>query len=228
MGDVERITKRLAASKARLELINRKRESVDDAIKNARKLSHAAAAAKTRLLNQIFNETLNTLWKNLFVRLARFETFTPQLGEPTLNRGKIETRVTGTSKGVTPFANFAAVSSMGNLNTAALSLFMALNLVEKPKHRILLLDDPVQNMDDVHVIQFASLLRTIAHQTKRQVLLAVHERALFDYLSLELGPSRDGDSLMAIEIVRDEGLVTSSQIQVQKRTWKPDMLQFGT
>ena len=83
-------------------------------------------------------------------------------------------------------------------------------------------------MDDVHVVQFASLIRTVAYQAKRQILLAVHERALFDYLSLELGPSREGDSLLAVEISRNESPVTSSQIAAQKRTWKPDMLKFGT
>jgi exonuclease SbcC len=34
------------------------------------------------------------------------------------------------------------------------------------------------------------------------MIVAVHERALFDYLSLELSPSFPGDSLIAVELSR--------------------------
>jgi DNA repair protein SbcC/Rad50 len=60
----------------------------------------------------------------------------------------------------------------------------------------LVLDDPVQSMDDVHIAQFAALLRTLSKGTDRQLVVAVHERALFDYLTLELSPAFPGDSLI--------------------------------
>jgi exonuclease SbcC len=44
------------------------------------------------------------------------------------------------------------------------------------------------------------LLRCAAPRS--QVLIAVHERALFDYLTLELSPAFPGDSLIAVEITR--------------------------
>jgi exonuclease SbcC len=47
-----------------------------------------------------------------------------------------------------------------------------------------------------HIAQFAALLRD------RQVVIAVHERALFDYLTLELSAAFSGDSLIAVEITR--------------------------
>lgn len=47
-------------------------------------------------------------------------------------------------------------------------------------------------MDDVHIAQFAALLRTLK-QKGRQVILAVHDRQLFDYLALELSPTFNGD-----------------------------------
>lgn len=39
-------------------------------------------------------------------------------------------------------------------------------------------------MDEVHVQQFAALLRTLAKRLDRRIVIAVHERALFEYLSL--------------------------------------------
>jgi DNA repair protein SbcC/Rad50 len=77
------------------------------------------------------------------------------------------------------------------------------------------------------VIQFASLLRSIAFQAKRQIVLAVHEKALFDYLALELGPTRDGDSLNLVTITREDGS-EASRVEVERRSWKADVLRFGT
>ena len=54
--------------------------------------------------------------------------------------------------------------SAGNLNTAALSLFIALHLAVEPTVRCLVFDDPVQAMNEVHVAQFAALIRTLAKQ----------------------------------------------------------------
>jgi exonuclease SbcC len=48
----------------------------------------------------------------------------------------------------------------------------------------------------VRIAQFAALLRD------RQVVIAVHERALSDYLTLELSPAFPVDSLIAVEITR--------------------------
>jgi exonuclease SbcC len=44
-----------------------------------------------------------------------------------------------------------ATLSAGNLNTAALTLFLALHLSVKPQLPWLILDDPVQSMDEVHI-----------------------------------------------------------------------------
>jgi len=84
-----------------------------------------------------------------------------------------------------------------------LTLFLALHLTAKPTLPWLLLDDPVQSMDEVHVAQFAAVLRTLTRQHGRRIVVAVHERALFDYLALELSPAQPGDSLIAIEMTRN-------------------------
>ena len=92
--------------------------------------------------------------------------------------------------------------SAGNLNTTALTLFLALHLSVKAKLPWLVIDDPVQSMDKVHIAQFAALLRTLSKQMKRQVIIAVHERLLFDYLTLELSPAFEEDRLNVIELGR--------------------------
>jgi len=49
---------------------------------------------------------------------------------------------------VSPFDHAGSVLSAGNFNTAALSLFLSVHLLEQPKHEVLLLDDPVGIPDD--------------------------------------------------------------------------------
>jgi exonuclease SbcC len=52
----------------------------------------------------------------------------------------------------------------------------------------------IQSALTVHIAQFAALLRD------RQVVIAFHERALFDYLTLELSPA--WGHLIAVEVTR--------------------------
>jgi exonuclease SbcC len=52
-------------------------------------------------------------------------------------------------------------------------------------------------MDEVHIAQFTALLRTLAKSNpQRQIIIAVHEKPLFEYRSLELSRSADGQTLM--------------------------------
>jgi DNA repair protein SbcC/Rad50 len=149
----------------------------------------------------VFNDQLNKVWRDLFVRLAPAEDFVPSFFLPLGDRAKESRPVLRTlhrsgEQGGAP----GAMLSTGNLNTAALTLFLALHLSAKAKLPWLLLDDPVQSMDEVHVAQFAALLRTLSKEHHRQVFIAVHDRPLFDYLSLELSPAFSGDELITIEL----------------------------
>lgn len=86
----------------------------------------------------------------------------------------------------------------------------------------LVIDDPVQSMDEIHIAQFAALLRTLSKQKDRQIIIAVHEKALFDYLTLELSPASEGDSIITIELSRDAAGETVYQTDVQ--IWDPSRI----
>jgi exonuclease SbcC len=92
--------------------------------------------------------------------------------------------------------------SAGNLNTAALTLFLSLHLSVPKTLPWLILDDPVQSMDDVHIAHLAALLRTLSKEHGRQIIIAVHDRQLFEYLRLELSPAFSSDSLLTLELMR--------------------------
>jgi exonuclease SbcC len=174
---------------------------------SAQSVKGAVETVRARIIRREFNDRLNALWRDLFVRLAPNEPFVPAFQIPesvTQNlQPKLITHHRSGIIGGTP----GAMLSAGNLNTAALTLFVALHLTMKPELPWLILDDPVQSMDDVHIAHFAALLRTLAKEHGRQVIIAVHDRQLFEYLRLELSPAYEGDTLQTLELTRRKDLI---------------------
>lgn len=171
--------------------------------KDGQTIKDAVEAVRAQIISRAFNDRLNRLWRDLFIRLAPTEPFVPAFDVPTEATRKLKpklvTRHRGGGAGGTP----GAMLSAGNLNTAALTLFVALHLTVRPQLPWLILDDPVQSMDDVHIAHFASLLRTLSKEHGRQVIVAVHDRQLFEYLRLELSPAFEDDSLLTLELARN-------------------------
>lgn len=158
---------------------------------------------RSAIIRREFNDRLNRVWRDLFVRLAPAEPFVPAFRIPRDSTQKLQPKLItehrdGGAEGGPP----GAMLSAGNLNTAALTLFIALHLSVPQKLPWLILDDPVQSMDDVHIAHFAALLRTLAKEHGRQIMIAVHDRQLFEYLRLELSPAFAEDSLLTLELSR--------------------------
>jgi exonuclease SbcC len=213
--------------KEKRERYERAHSAVTKLIDTARSVSRAAAEQKGQIIDRVFSGTMNGLWRDLFERLVVSETFHPYLRSPEISRGRVETRLSAGLDGEISFQDLAAVLSSGNLNTAALSLFLTLNIVEQPRHHVLILDDPVQNMDDVHMVNLGALLKAIVNQAKRQLIVAVHDRALFDYLRIELGPTNAGESLITVEMERND-TTKSTTLTPTRYIWQPDKVVFGT
>jgi DNA repair protein SbcC/Rad50 len=165
----------------------------------------AVDKVRSAIIRREFNDRLNRVWRDLFVRLAPGEPFVPAFRIPESSTQKLQPKLMtehrhGGEAGGTP----GAMLSSGNLNTAALTLFIALHLSVPRELPWLILDDPVQSMDDVHVAHFAALLRTLSKEHSRQVMIAVHDRQLFEYLKLELSPAFPEDSLLTLELSRGQ------------------------
>lgn len=166
----------------------------------ARAVFDAATEVRTSVVQRVFTQSLNSVWMSIFSRLAPNEGFIPSFGIPTSSKAGLELTLRTVHRGGQEGGSPQMMLSSGNLNTAALSLFLALHLAVNPVIPCLVFDDPVQAMDEVHVTQFAALIRVLARQQERQVIIAVHERELFDYLALELSPAYEGDELLTIEL----------------------------
>lgn len=196
---------------ASLATLTAKKADADAAIEVAKDLVRQTREARGRVVRHVFNDELNAVWRDLFVRLAPEEPFIPAFAIPDIAGADIEAVLETHHRRGGKGGNPRAMLSAGNLNTAALTLFLALHLSVKAKLPWLVIDDPVQSMDEVHIAQFAALLRTLAKQMQRQVVIAVHERSLFDYLALELSPAFEGDRLNVIELGRSAIGITTSR-----------------
>lgn len=170
--------------------------------KIAKELHDAADKARSSIIQRVFTSELNSLWRDLFTRLAPMETYVPAFGAVADSKS-VKPRLVTLHKNGDTSGSPRLMLSTGNLNTAAVSLFLALHLSIKNAVPCLVFDDPVQAMDEVHVAQFAALIRTLSKDLNRQVVIAVHERELFDYLSLELSPAFPGDELITIRLGDD-------------------------
>ncbi|MER9598613.1 AAA family ATPase [Mesorhizobium sp. M0244] len=169
---------------------------------DAQKIRAKVEVVRSLIIVREFNERLNRLWRDLFVRLAPNEPFVPAFRIPSESTHRLNPKLITTHRSGGAGGTPGAMLSAGNLNTAALTLFIALHLSVAPQLPWLILDDPVQSMDDVHIAHFAALLRTLSKGQKRQVIVAVHDRQLFEYLRLELSPAFAGDSLLSLELSR--------------------------
>ncbi|WDF34016.1 AAA family ATPase [Arthrobacter agilis] len=186
----------------------------------AREVHEAATQARTNIVHRVFTESLNEVWKTVFTRLAPNEGFIPSFGIPSATKKTFDIKLQTTHRNGEAGGPPQMMLSAGNLNTAALSLFLALHLAVEPIVPCLVFDDPVQAMDEVHVAQFAGLIRLLSKQNDRQVIIAVHERELFDYLALELSPAYEGDELITIEL--GERAAEDDQ-GVTRHRWEPDI-----
>lgn len=204
LEDEEReFERRIAAVEATVRQCRDKLNAIEMRREGLWNLRREAEAARKAIVRRVFNDALNAVWHDLFVRLAPEETFVPVFRTPDTRQNRLIAELATTYRGSEGEAGSPrAMLSAGNLNTAGLTLFLALHLSVDPRLPWLLLDDPVQSMDEVHVQQFAALLRTLARGHGRRIVIAVHERALFDYLSLELSAAQPDDVLVTIELSR--------------------------
>ena len=204
-------------------------QRADKALRRARALRqqgnsirNAVDAVRSAIIRREFNDRLNRVWRDLFVRLAPGEPFVPTFRIPPSSTQRLQPKLIteyrdGGDVGGTP----GAMLSAANLNTAALTLFIALHLSVPKILPWLILDDPVQSMDDMHITHFASLLRTLSKEHGRQIMISIHDRQLFEYLRLELSPAFADDSLLTLELSRSprrDTLCISRRLRFQEET----------
>lgn len=124
-------------------------------------------------------------------------------------RGRLIPRVSDSDRSVasdTP----AVVLSSSQLNAVALSLFLTLNLgVREPPTSFVLLDDPLQSLDEINLLGVVDLLRRC--KARRQLVISTHDRRFASLLQRKLRPVGAGESLVILRL--DEWTRTGPRIR---------------
>lgn len=106
-------------------------------------------------------------------------------------RGRIDPLVTDPDSQEAVKKDPFMVMSSSQINVVALSIFLALNMgVPSVPLKTLMLDDPLQSLDDINLLGFVDLLRRT--RTKRQMFLATHDSRLAGLFERKLRPVRAG------------------------------------
>ncbi|KSU82834.1 MULTISPECIES: AAA family ATPase [Rhodococcus] len=234
LSDVNRLSESLSAAVASLEAENAAVAEVDTGIQAlARQFGEAkrrkevasdlrkdAERLRTAISSRVFGEQLNGLWAKIFSALVPSEPFVPQFKAIPAGSRQDTVEIETIHRDGLEAASPAAMLSHGNLNTAALSLFVALHFAASSRLPWIIFDDPVQSMDELHISNFASMVKQLTRQNGRQVVIAVHERELFDYLSLELTPASVGEEVLTVELERTYGrsVITWDRLQFREDT----------
>jgi hypothetical protein len=95
---------------------------------DAQTIKNKVEAVRSKIIGKEFNDRLNRLWRDLFVRLAPNEPYVPAFRIPTDSTHRLQPKLITTHRSGQAGGTPGAMLSAGNLNTAALTLFIALHL----------------------------------------------------------------------------------------------------
>ena len=156
-----------------------KLDATDRAVEAARQIDSAASSVANQVLTEQF-ETVLPLLKELYQRLR-----------PHTDWREIETDFGGRVRASLNFSvgdgrNPQFLFSSGQRRAAGLAFLLAIHL-SRPwcRLRSLLLDDPVQHIDDYRALNLVELLSAV-RRSGRQVVVAVEDPALADLLCRRL------------------------------------------
>lgn len=162
-------------------------------------LGEQSVAARVEVTEQRVR-AMQPLVANIFQRLdphPAFKTIEFEL-DTYYRRGTTSPLVRDIVEGVS--ADPLVVFSTSQANIVALSYFIAMSLSAGERGLpFLLLDDPVQSMDDVNVLGFADLCRHL--QSRRQLIVSTHERRFAGLLERKLAPRTADSSTKLIRFV---------------------------
>lgn len=109
------------------------------------------------------------------------------------------------------------VFSSSQANVVALSAFLALGWAAgEDSMPFLLLDDPLQSLDDVNALGFADLCRHM--RTRRQLIVSTHDERLASLLTRKLAPRQDGHRSRVLRFVawnRSGPIIEAREIEPQ-------------
>lgn len=180
----------------------RLRQSVSESSQRAeedRGVAHATTRAITKLTTQRF-ELLAPLVANIYSRLDPHPAFTRLDYELGVYYQRAVADPVVIDEEMNVRADPLLIFSASQANVTALTFFLAMSWTAG-SHALpfILLDDPLQAMDDINALGFADLCRHI--RTERQLVVSTHDRRLGNLLERKLAPRVAGERSLVLRFV---------------------------
>jgi DNA repair exonuclease SbcCD ATPase subunit len=167
--------------------IKAKTETRDLANKYLEQLQKATEKFVDRRLDSV-----STLLQKIYSKVIPHPTFRRIRLTPgfSYNRGRLNPYVSDPDRDFDDRDPFAVMSS-SQINVVALSIFLALNLgVQNVPMRTIMLDDPLQSLDDINLLGLMDLIRRAREH--RQMILSTHDSRLAGLVKRKLRPVEPG------------------------------------
>lgn len=100
--------------------------------------------------------------------------------------------------------------SSAQLNTVALSVFLGGALsADNPRIKTIFIDDPIGHFDDLNVLSFIDVIRTIISETDWQIVISTHEENFYEIMKVKLSPEYYNSKFL---VFKNEGTVVEDSI----------------
>lgn len=215
---------RLGSARQRLQGALERREAIGRAKNDAANIHEAIRNGRLELVRDEFAR-LGPLAQDIYSRLDPHPTFQ----DIDLVSDVFRAVGTTTAQVHDHVADISAdpmlVFSSAQGNIAAISYLIALNLAAAVGAPTLLLDDPLQAMDDVNVLGFSDLCRHV--RKERQLIISTHERRFAQLLTRKLAPRHHADRTISVEFVgwdRSGPIVKSQDVPNQSESLRPTLV----
>lgn len=176
---ISTLESRIAAIRKNLDKETQALSDAEDTVKTAHQIETSAQTVRNQILTEQF-DTVMPLLKELYRRLrphADWREIEADFG------GKVRASLNFT---VGDGHNVQFLFSSGQRRAAGLAYLLAIHMARRwCKWHSLLLDDPVQHIDDYRALNLVEVLAAI-RRTGRQVVIAVEDPALADLLCRRL------------------------------------------
>jgi DNA repair exonuclease SbcCD ATPase subunit len=213
-GNGERLALMLAQTSERARRVELKRElnavrhEVDDLDESTRSREQTGDLAAQMLdglreaasdLVKVRLEGIEPLLQRIYARIDPHPTFrvVRLLARYWHGRGRLTTEIIdqlGDRSTELP----SVVLSSSQMNALAVAVFLAFNLaIPAPALRTVMLDDPLQSLDDVNLLGLIDLIRRT--KDRRQLLISTHDSRFARLLERKMRPVRRGQRTLVVE-----------------------------
>jgi DNA repair exonuclease SbcCD ATPase subunit len=181
---------RIAALKAEIEGLDKTHELAGKIIEALRRASLDVTSKQI--------ESVQPLFQRIYSRIDPHPTFRLTQIVTALERGRglLRTGVSDPHLG-SEMHDALPILSSSQLNSFAVSLFLALNLgLPSITLSLVMLDDPLQSLDSINLLGLVDVLRRFSEH--RQLIVSTHEPRLLGLLQRKLRPVRPNERLMTV------------------------------